>query len=77
VDKIIMDGIERHRRHAEIEDDQISDLFEIESEPATEVSFSQKMASSERTAMNFQVFISVNFHTVALSSRNREHEHFV
>jgi hypothetical protein len=67
VHKIIMDGIERHRLDAEIEDDHVSDPFGTESKRPTAISFSWKTSSSEGTEMNFEVFISINLHTMVLS----------
>jgi hypothetical protein len=67
VHRMIMDSIERHPLDAEREDDHFSDPFGIESERPTEISFSRKTRSSKRTEMNFEVFISINIHTVALS----------
>jgi hypothetical protein len=60
--QIVMDGIEWHPLDTEIEENHVCDRFRIEPEPHTEMSFPRKMPSSERTGINFEVFISVNIH---------------
>jgi hypothetical protein len=73
--KIFMDGIERNPLHAEIEDDRLLVHWKNESDCPPQTSFCQKKLASERTGMNFKVFISVTIHTVALSWSSREREH--
>jgi hypothetical protein len=70
-----MDGIERHPFHAEIEDDRLLVHWKNESDHPLQTSFWQKKKASERTGINFKVFISVNIHKVALSWSSREHAH--
>jgi hypothetical protein len=50
-----------------MEDDHLSNPFGIKSERPSEMSFPRKTPSSARTEMIFEVFISANIHTVALS----------
>jgi hypothetical protein len=65
VHKITLGSIERDAFHSKIEGDQISDPFGIESEHPTQMSFSRKTPSSERTEMDFEVFILANIYRVA------------
>jgi hypothetical protein len=70
-----MDNIGRLPFHVEIEDDRLLVHWKNESDHPLQASFCQKKPASERTRMNFKVFISVNIHTVALAWRSREREH--
>jgi hypothetical protein len=65
--KVFMDGVERYPVHADREDDYRLIHRATGSDCQSSTSFSGKKPASQRTGMNFRLFVSVNIPLVPLS----------